>query len=410
MAKKWEKEVFAVAVGDEEGTCCTIEHGIKQSDTLSLMSASKMVTGYVILGLVNEGKLTLNTLVKDILPWWTATDLRSKVRVHHLLENTDGLPTFKIFGMCTQKDVIGCAKEAYGRGVKDEPGTTFTYSETSFYVLGAIAIQVSGLPDYNAVFQKYVAEPSNMYGCSFTGQQDPGAMLQCSTVEYAKFLRLVAARALNGLPKSAFVEAEKPRTKKGVKSMAMFGMGLPQKQEYGLGLWRMCATKSCSDDEIVYVHSMGANGFIPSIYRLGGTSTWLIVARNVLNGIPKSMDILRDLQPQAVPFSLAGVPTDCEMGCLGLTLKRGIKKVAKKIGETVKKIGKKIKKGVRKIKKGVRKVKEGVKKVAKKVRKGAKKVVKKVTKGVKKVAKKVTKGVKKIFSRRRRTAKRKGKR
>jgi len=74
-------------------------------------SASKMVAAYTVLALVETKKLNLDTKVNEVLSWWTkdTKDKRSQVTVKHLLSQTDGFPTFKVFGVCLGSEE-GCAK------------------------------------------------------------------------------------------------------------------------------------------------------------------------------------------------------------------------------------------------------------------------------------------------------------
>jgi len=316
---------FNVAVGTGDRTCCTVEHGLSAKTKYKVFSASKMVTAYVLLSLVKEGKLSLSTKASEKLHWWTksAGDKRSKVTVAHLLSNTDGFPTFKKgMGYCESHagGILACAKEAYNLGVTHEPGSNFLYSETSFYLAGAVAMGATGLTSFDAIFQQYVAKPLGMRGCSFG--TDPGADLTCSTTEYAKFLRAVTkGKGFKGA--ELYKTAEAPMTKSSPMSMPMGK--LPDRYEYGLGLWRMCTSDNCQNDPVVYIHSMGAQGFIPSIYRpKGKAATWLIIGHNggMTSGfapIQKGLEITRWMQSVTVPGStrrgMSKAPTGCDLGC-----------------------------------------------------------------------------------------------
>lgn len=87
-----EKMIFAEGFGVE-----SIERPEVKATSTSLFriaSITKVVTGMTILSLWEEGKLTLDTRVKAILPWLTLTDKHTEenVTLGHLLSHTAGLP------------------------------------------------------------------------------------------------------------------------------------------------------------------------------------------------------------------------------------------------------------------------------------------------------------------------------
>ena len=59
-----------------------------------IASITKIVTGMTILSLAEEGKLSLDTPVKDVLPWLHLKDKHTEINVTlgHLLSHTSGLP------------------------------------------------------------------------------------------------------------------------------------------------------------------------------------------------------------------------------------------------------------------------------------------------------------------------------
>jgi len=310
-----------VLAGNGKSTCCTAEKGLDDRKQYLMMSASKMVAAYTILSLVGAKKLSLETPVSSILTdFWTksAGDKRSQVKVKHLLDQTDGFPHFSGgMGNCRRSTTHECAKEAYERGVRSTPGSTYEYSETSFYILGAVAIKASGMKtsNFNDVFKTYLGNRLGMK-CDyrpyaqdqkkFPNKIDPGAHLWCSAYEYAKFLRAVTAKKVPGIPSHLIDLAEKPHTQR-VK-MTLGGQPVGPRIEYGYGLWRHCQTERCdSRREVTLVHSMGMYGFIPVIYRKGSQSMWMIVARSAPPiGIPDSMKLVTDFTKLIVPFKLSG--------------------------------------------------------------------------------------------------------
>jgi len=87
-----EKIIFAEGFGVE--SIERPEMGVTPKSLFRIASITKVVTGMTILSLVEEGKLSLDTRVKEILPWLTFTDKNTEenVTLGHLLSHTAGLP------------------------------------------------------------------------------------------------------------------------------------------------------------------------------------------------------------------------------------------------------------------------------------------------------------------------------
>ena len=87
-----DKIIFAEGFGVE--SIERPEVGVTPKSLFRIASITKVVTGMTILSLAEEGKLSLNTRVKDILPWLTLTDKNTEenVTLEHLLSHTAGFP------------------------------------------------------------------------------------------------------------------------------------------------------------------------------------------------------------------------------------------------------------------------------------------------------------------------------
>jgi len=105
-----------------------------------LMSASKMISGYTMLKLIDDGLLSLNTKAADIFDWWNATDGRKNVELHHLMSQTAGLTKYPLgHGACLSGlggGTLKCAMVAYEElfpSTFTEPGLEFEYVESTFF-------------------------------------------------------------------------------------------------------------------------------------------------------------------------------------------------------------------------------------------------------------------------------------
>lgn len=118
-------------------------------------SMNKMFTAVATLQLVEQGKLSLDNTVGQILPDYPNADVASKVKLRHLLSHTGG--TGDIFGpefeahrleLQTLHDYV----KLYGaRGLRFEPGADWEYSNYGFLLLGVLIEKVSGQSYYDFV-------------------------------------------------------------------------------------------------------------------------------------------------------------------------------------------------------------------------------------------------------------------
>jgi CubicO group peptidase (beta-lactamase class C family) len=309
---------FNVLVGNGETTCCTEELGLGASTAVPIASASKMMAIYTVLGMVEKGMLTLEDKLSKWIPWWTATDARSGVKVKHLMAQTDGLPMFPFF-VCLESNSDKCAQQAYNMAGRRTPGTHMEYGETSFHVLAAVALRVSGKRVFNEVFREYLANPLGMSsschyvatinGHFFPDSQDPGGDLKCSSRDYAKLLIKIAANKVPTVSKDLVRGAESAHT---MNIPVTFPMGIPvgDRIEYGQGEWRHCQTSACAYDETVMVQSMGFFGFVPYVYRSNGQAMWVIIGKVGIPGMAmlESVRIGLGIRPVTTPFNMDNVP------------------------------------------------------------------------------------------------------
>ncbi|MCL4811912.1 MAG: serine hydrolase [Vicinamibacteraceae bacterium] len=121
-----------------------------------LASVSKQFTAAVILQLVQEGKFTLDTTLAEALPSYRK-DTGAKVTIHHLLNHTSGIPSYTslpAFASDISRDPYGVKEfvEKYCSGdLEFEPGSTFRYNNSGYFILGAIIEQATGTSYETAV-------------------------------------------------------------------------------------------------------------------------------------------------------------------------------------------------------------------------------------------------------------------
>ncbi|HWA88983.1 MAG TPA: serine hydrolase domain-containing protein [Rhizomicrobium sp.] len=138
---------------------------LKVTDKFRLGSMNKMFTAVATLQLVGQGKLSLDGTVGQYLPGYPNKEIADKVTIRMLLTHVGG--TGEIFGdefdkhrleLKTLDDYV----TLYGaRGPEFPPGSTTSYSNYGFILLGAIVAKASG-EDYYDYVRDHIFKPAGM--------------------------------------------------------------------------------------------------------------------------------------------------------------------------------------------------------------------------------------------------------
>lgn len=128
-------------------------------------SITKQFTAVLILQLVAEGKLQLEDKVTAHLPDYRK-DTGERVTLAHLLNHTSGIPSYTTasFFQNDSRDPYAVAefvKKFASGDLEFEPGTKFVYSNSGYYLLGAIIEKVTE-KTYAQVLQQRIFEPLGM--------------------------------------------------------------------------------------------------------------------------------------------------------------------------------------------------------------------------------------------------------
>jgi D-alanyl-D-alanine carboxypeptidase len=128
-------------------------------------SMNKMFTAVATLQLVEAHKLALDDPIGNHLPNYPNKQMATNVTVRHLLTHTGG--TGDIFGPTFDQHRLQLREhrdylKMYGsRGLTQEPGARFEYSNYGFVLLGTLIEQVSGMSYYDYV-DEHVFRPAGM--------------------------------------------------------------------------------------------------------------------------------------------------------------------------------------------------------------------------------------------------------
>ena len=131
-----------------------------------LGSITKQFTSMLIMQLVAEGKLATSTTVAEALPYYRK-DAGGGVTIHHLLSHTSGIPSYTShpdFRRLVSRNPYGTQEfvTSYCSGdLEFAPGSKYRYSNSGYFILGAIVEHVTGKP-YEQVLRERILAPVGM--------------------------------------------------------------------------------------------------------------------------------------------------------------------------------------------------------------------------------------------------------
>jgi CubicO group peptidase (beta-lactamase class C family) len=128
-----------------------------------LASISKLYSAAVVLALVEQGELTLSTLVRDVLPEFDG-DGREQVTLRHLLTHTSGViyesPEMEAV-LLRQLTLDEIVDEAYSYPLQFVPGSRFSYSDYGIALAARVASTVAGV-EFPELVRALVLEPGDL--------------------------------------------------------------------------------------------------------------------------------------------------------------------------------------------------------------------------------------------------------
>jgi CubicO group peptidase (beta-lactamase class C family) len=130
-----------------------------------LGSLTKQFTAMLIMQLVEQGKLKLEGKITDYLTDYPKT-AGDKITIHHLLTHTSGIPNFTNFPAYNtinrnRYKPADFLKQFSDLPLEFEPGSVFAYSNSGYFLLGAIIEKVTG-KTYEKVLQENIFTPLQM--------------------------------------------------------------------------------------------------------------------------------------------------------------------------------------------------------------------------------------------------------
>jgi len=253
-----------------------------------LGSITKQFTAMAILILHERGKLKLDDPVGKYLD--DAPKAWEGVTIHHLLTHTGGVPSYtdapdylkKMMMPETVKSMIARFRD---KPLDFKPGEKFHYSNSGYFLLGAIIEKLSG-KSYEAFLKEAIFDP---LGMNDTGYDHPATLLRGRAAGYS--------RDGDGLKNAEYLDMAQPYAAGSLYStvldLARWDRALHQgkliskesytkmyksfKDNYAYG-WSVTTTEGRREIQ----HGGGINGFVTEILRYPDQNVCVVVLSNVL--------------------------------------------------------------------------------------------------------------------------------
>lgn len=157
------KEVFEKSYG-----LADIELNVsnKRNTVFRIGSITKEFTAVLIMQLVEQGKINLDSSLIKYLPWFDT--IGSKIKIKHLLSHTSGLENYtlnsdfyKETAYFSESPKKFAEKYLKYNQLLFEPGTKYQYCNTDYYLLGLVIEAVTG-ETYEKVLQEGILKKANM--------------------------------------------------------------------------------------------------------------------------------------------------------------------------------------------------------------------------------------------------------
>jgi CubicO group peptidase (beta-lactamase class C family) len=255
-----------------------------------LGSITKQFTAMAILILQERGKLAVEDPVGEYLD--DAPEAWERVTIHHLLTHTSGIHSYtadpdyraRMTHPETVKSMFARFKD---RPLDFRPGEKFAYSNSGYFVLGAIIERITGT-SYEAFLKEEIFDP---LGMTDTGYDHPATILprrasgyvrkgDGDVLENAEYLDMAQPYAAGSLYSTVLDLAkwdQALRDGKLISESSLARMFTPEKNDYAYG-WSV-ATRG-GHKEIG--HGGGINGFATQILRYPDEKLCAVVLCNVL--------------------------------------------------------------------------------------------------------------------------------
>lgn len=268
------------------------------SDTkFRLASVTKQFTAMLILQLSEKGKLKLDGKISDYLPDYPK-DNGNRITIYQLLTHTSGVPNYTSLPDFFQrharnpyspKDFLPVFSEL---PLEFEPGSAFKYSNSGYFILGAIIEQVTGM-SYAKALQENIFKPIHM---DQSGYDQAAPLIKKRAAGYRK--------TVDGYANAPYLDMSLPFSAGGLYStvedlylwdQALYNDQLlsaagkaiyftPYRNGYACGWVRKPFTLGNTKDTISAIwHNGSINGFSTIIVRIPESKDLIVLLNNTGN-------------------------------------------------------------------------------------------------------------------------------
>ncbi|MDP9130809.1 MAG: beta-lactamase family protein, partial [Candidatus Binatota bacterium] len=261
--------------------------------TFRIGSVTKQFTAAAIMLLADQGKLSVSDDITRFLPDYPTGG--KKISIENLLKHTSGIRSYTdmpAFMWITQTDMTVQQMIDF---FKDEPavfgpGEQWAYSNSNYFLLGAIIEKASGMP-YADFMAAFIFEPLGMKSTAYEGQEREGrrrvegySRPRGGQFSKARSISMTQPYASGALVSSvddlarwnAAITAEKllkPETWRQVFTPFRLKSGEVTRYGYGWSIGKF-------GDHAAYVHGGRINGFASIVYRLPEQDIYVAVLLN----------------------------------------------------------------------------------------------------------------------------------
>ncbi len=243
---------------------------------VALASSSKLVSGLVLLDLVGDGVLSLDSTTAAVLGW---TGPKGAITLRHLLSFTSGLPSEHPCTLSVATTLAACVELIEDTTLDALPGAQFDYGSVHLAVAGRMAEVASG-KSWAQLFSERLATPLGLPASvkyytaprQSLGTANPllAGGLRATMDQYAKLLatafhRGVYAGVSIATPALFDAQASEPYPGAAIENSPFAKLGYSF--HYGLTSWLECPPPASN---CAVLSSPGAFGFTPWYDRATG--------------------------------------------------------------------------------------------------------------------------------------------
>lgn len=298
---------------------------VKTDTKFRLASVSKQFTATLIMQLVEKGKIKLDGNLSDYLPYYRK-DIGEKITISQILSHTAGIGNYTDVSDFMQNQVKNKFEpkdfvlKFCSNDLVFEPGTDWAYSNSGYFILGAVIEEVTG-KTYEDNLQENIFTPLGMSNSGFEHSdrtyENYAKGYQNMFGEYkpARFLDMsipYSAGSLYSTVEDMLKWDLALYTEKILKKESLEKMFTPIMKNYGYGWQIVNAPLTESEKKKVITHSGGIFGFSSLETRLVDDNKFIMLLNNFeggsLNPLTEGIiNILYGLEPRNPKPSLANI-------------------------------------------------------------------------------------------------------